>query len=337
MATTQPGRGDVHVNRPLTNISIAYMQAAESFIAAKVFPIIPVESKSDSYYIYDRGEFNRDTMEERAPSAESSGSGYKQSTENYDARIYSEHKDVPDQVRANADSPLSPDRDATMFLTQKAMIKRERTWVDKYLKDGVWTYSADGAAARSSAFNAIANNDLIYWSSDSSTPIEDIRLLRRIVQESNGGFRPNVLTIGRPVYDVLVDHADIIARLDRGQTPVGPAMAMKESLAALFELDEVLVMDSVYNSANEGATDVHTFIGGKNGLLSYRPASPGILTASAGYTFTWRGYLGAGRDGMRIKRFRMEELESDRVEISMAYDQKITGKELGVFIDDIVE
>lgn len=337
MATTQPGRGDVHVDRPLTNISIAYMQSEESFIAHRVFPIIPVENQSNSYWIYDRGEFNRDTMEERAPGAESAGSSYKQSTENYECRVYSEHKDVPDQVRANSDSPLNPNRDATMFLAQKAMIKRERTWVAKYLTDSVWTYSVDGAATRSTSFNAGTNNDIVYWSSDSSTPIEDIRLLRRIVQESNGGFRPNVLTIGRPVYDVLVDHADIIERLDRGQTPGGPAMAMKDSLAALFELDEVLVMDAVYNSANEGATDVHTFIGGKNGLLSYRPPSPGILTASAGYTFTWSGYLGAGRNGTRVKRFRMEHIESERIEISMAYDQKITGKELGVFLDDIVE
>ena len=38
----QPGRGDVHVDAALTNISVAFMQDASHFIAAQVFPEIPV-------------------------------------------------------------------------------------------------------------------------------------------------------------------------------------------------------------------------------------------------------------------------------------------------------
>ena len=46
-----PTRGDVHVNKPLTNISIAYMQMAENFIADKVFPNISVAKQSDRYFV----------------------------------------------------------------------------------------------------------------------------------------------------------------------------------------------------------------------------------------------------------------------------------------------
>jgi hypothetical protein len=45
-----------------------------------VFPNIPVQKKSDRYYTYDRGDFNRDEMEERAPGTESEGSGYTWTT-----------------------------------------------------------------------------------------------------------------------------------------------------------------------------------------------------------------------------------------------------------------
>ena len=58
----RPSPGDVHVNTPLTNISIAYMQDATKFISQRVFPNIPVAKQSDRYYVYDRGEFNRDEM-----------------------------------------------------------------------------------------------------------------------------------------------------------------------------------------------------------------------------------------------------------------------------------
>ena len=53
-----PSRGDVHVNRPLTNISIAFLQTQEAFVADRVFPNIPVTKQSDLFFTIDRGEFN---------------------------------------------------------------------------------------------------------------------------------------------------------------------------------------------------------------------------------------------------------------------------------------
>lgn len=330
MPDIEPTRGDVHVNRPLTNISIAFLQRQDAFVADRVFPNIPVQKQSDRYFVYDRGDFNRDEMEKRAPGTESAGGSYSlDNTPTYFADVWAFHKDIPDQIRANADQPLNQDREATEFVTHKALIKRERQWVSSYFKTGVWdtdiTGSSDGAGS----------NETTYWNDESSTPIEDVRAGKRVVQESTG-FRPNRLTLGRPVFDTLVDHPDIIGRLDRGQTS-GPAMANREQLAALFEVDQVLVMDSIYNTANKGADNTHQFIGGKHALLSYAPASPGIMTPSAGYTFSWTGYLGASPQGMRIKRFRMEAIESDRVEIQQAFDQKRVASELGYFFNGVVE
>ncbi len=342
MPYSQPSRGDVHVNKPLTNISIAFFQSENSFVAGKVFPNIPVTKKSDVFFTYDRGEFNRDEMEERAPGTESAGSGYAIADDNYFARERAFHKDIADSIRDNADSPINLDREATEYVTLKGLIKREVTWVDTFFQAGnpgdTWTFDSDGDATRSAAFDptSAANNQLVFWNRAASTPIEDIRLLKRFVLESTG-FMPNTLTLSRGVFDVLIDHPDIVGRLDRGQTPTGPAMATKESLAALFEVDEILVMDAIQNTAKEGVTAAHSFIGGKHALLSYKPATPGILTPSAGYTFSWTARVGSGNDGMRIKRFRMEPLESDRIEISMAYDQKQTSQDLGAFFGDIIE
>ena len=150
------------------------------------------------------------------------------------------------------------------------------------------------------------------------------------------GYMPNILTLGRPVYDVLVDHGDIVGRLDRGQT-TGPAKANREQLATLFEVDEIRVMDSIWNSASIDETVTHDFIGGKHGLLSYRPAAPGIMTPCAGYTFAWIGQVGASSDGVRMKRMRIETIEAERIEIQSAYDYKLISAELGAFFNAIVE
>ena len=326
----QPTPGDVHVNAPLTNISIAMLQSAGNFIGTRAFPNIPVSKQSDAYYSYDRGYFNRDEMAERAPGTESEGSGYAVDSDNtYFCKVYAFHKDVPDQMRANADAALNPDREATTFVTQKALIKREKLFSSAYMQAGVWTNQRTGHTSTEDATNTV------FWDNTASDPINRVRDWKRTVLESTG-FEPNKLVLGKKVYDVLLDHPDIIDRLKYGQTAGSPAMANREKLAQLFEIDEILVSKAISNTAIEGAANAHSFIIGKHALLCYAAPAPGLMTPSAGYTFSWTGYLGAGAEGTRIKQFRMENLESDRVEIQMAMTCKLIAADLGFFANAIV-
>ena len=326
----KPTAGDVHVNTPLTNISIAYLQDAMNFVAAKVFPNIPVAKKSDRYYTYDRGEFNRDEMEERAPGTESAGGGYTvDNTPTYYCPVYAFHKDVDDEMRANADAVLNPDREATEYVSQKALIKREKLWVGKYFTTSVWGKDITGVDATPTG------DQRLRWNDAASTPIENIREGKTYVLEDTG-FEPNTLVIGKRVYDALVDHPDIIDRIKYGQTPGQPAMATLAALMNLFELERIFVMKAIENTGKEGQANSHSFIGGKHALLCYSAPNPGLMTPSAGYTFSWTGFLGAGAEGNRIKRFRIEAIESDRVEIQMAFDQKKVAADLGYFFSGIV-
>jgi hypothetical protein len=327
----QPTRGDVHVNKPLTNISIAFMQAATNFVADTVFPNIPVPNVSDRYYTYDRGYFNRDEMQERAPGTESAGSGYAvDNTPTYYCKVYAFHHDVPDQVRSNADSPVQPDRDATQLVSQKALIKREKLWVARYFQPALWTFDVDGVAAAPTP-----GTQVLQWNDANSTPIEDIAAAMDAVLEETG-FLPNKLILGRQVWTALKNHPDIIDRVKYGQTPGGTAKISLQALADLFEVQQIVVMNAIENTSKEGAAANHAFIGGKKALLVYAAPSPGLQVPTAGYTFSWSGFLGAGAMGGRIKKFRMEELESDRVEIQMAFDQKLVSADLGYFFDTIV-
>ena len=74
----------------------------------------------------------------------------------------------------------------------------------------------------------------------------------------------------------------------------------------------------------------------KSALVLYAPKSPSLLTPSAGYTFTWSGYLGGNSQGVRIKRFRMEHIASDRVESEATWDQKVVCNDLGYFLSQAV-
>lgn len=327
---SQPTQGDVHVNKPLTNISIAFMQEASNFVADSVFPNIPVSMQSDRYYTYDRGFFNRDEMQERAPGTESAGSGYEvDNTPTYYAPVYAFHHDIPDQVRSNVDSVLSPDSDGTKLVSHKGLIKREKLWVSKYFQPATWTFDLDGVAAAPGA------NEVLQWNDANSTPIEDVAAAIDSVLEETG-FMPNILVVGRQVWTALKNHPDIIDRVKYGQTAPGTAKISLAALADLFEVDRIVVMNAIENTSAEGAANSHSFIGGKKALLAYSAPSPGLQVPTAGYTFSWTGFLGAGAQGGRIKKFRMEHLESDRIEIQMAFDQKLVSADLGYFWDSIV-
>lgn len=328
----QPTRGDVHVNAPLTNMSVAYIQSANKFISTRFAPNIPVSKQSDRYYIYNRGDFNRDEMKQRAPGTETAGSGYDlDNTPTYYCDVWGFHKDIPDQVRANEDSALNSDRDATVFVTNKALIRRERDFATSYLSSGVWSSGKTGVNS-----DVTAGSEFLIWNNANSDPISDIRTAKRAVLEATG-FEPNKIVLGRGVYDALIDHPDIVDRVKYGQTAPGVAMVNAMSLAALFDLDEVLVSNAVYNSAAKGATESSAFINGSNALLGYVAPNPGLMTPSAAYTFSWNGYLGAGAAGSRIKKFYIDEIASERVEIEMAFDHKVVGADLGYFFDSAVD
>lgn len=323
-----PTPGSVHVNRPLTQISIAFHQSQSNFIAMRVFANIPVTKSSDLYYEYDRGFFNRDEAEKRAPGTEAAGGGFKVTTSSYNAETYAYRHDIPDQRRENTDNPLAPDTEAVQLVSMKMLLLREKSWKSAYFGTGKWTTDVAGVSGVPGA------TEVKQWNDAASTPIQDIRAGIDVVLESTG-FEPNTLVLGHQVATQLFDHPDIVDRVKYGQTSPGPAMIDVPELMALFKIPRIFIMKAIENTAAEGASNSHSFIGGKSALLCYSTPTPGLQTPSAGYTFSWTGMQG-GIQGNRIKKYRLERIESDRIEIQSAYDMKKIAADLGYFFGTIV-
>ena len=338
-----PMQGAVHVNRPLTNISIAYMQDAAGFVADRVFPNIPVVKQSDRYFRYDRSDFWRNQYQKRAPSAESAGSGWKvDSTPTYFADVWALHKDIDDQIRANADDPLNMDRDATLWLSEQAMISREVNWSARYFTTGVWTGIDHTTGDVTGVQSNPTGNQVIQWNDENSTPVKDVKKYADTIHPLTGR-RPNKFVMGRQVWTQLSEHPDLIDRIkySGGVGPTRPAIISRQAAAELFEVDELMVMDGIQATDPENpdfeASLATSFIAGKKALLVYAAPNPSILQPSGGYTFSWTGYLsGQGAMGQVIQRYRMFWLKSDRVEGEMAYDQKLVAPDCGVFFNNIV-
>ena len=279
--------------------------------------------------MYKKEDWFRDDARLRAMGAESAGGDYDiDNTPTYFCNKYAFHKDVFEEDRVNADSPLTPDQDAMEFVVDKILLNRENNWAKTYFQSGVWEQDLTGS-------DTAGSGKIIYWDDyDHSDPISDIANMSTAMAEITGK-RPNTLTLGRRVYDALRQHPDILDRIKFTQRGVVTA----ELLASLFDVDRILVANSIQNVAKKGQEANMEFTMGNNALLTYAPPAAGLKKASAGYIFSWTGLMGANALGGRINRFSMPQLGigTERIECEVAYDMKVVAADMGAFVGGAID
>ena len=325
----------VHVDQPLTNLTLAYAQSQENFIADKVFPTVGVQKQSDKYYIYDRANMNRTgDVEKLAPRTEVNRIGMTISNSSYFADVYGLGMDFDEQTLANEDAALEIRSAGAETLAMRLMIHREEQFATSFFSDNIWGTNYDGAGAT-------AGTNFLYWDDAAAKPIQNVTDLRRVMQLKSGGFKPNTMVVGKEVRDALVNNADILARLNGGATVTNTALVTDAKLAEIFEVENFYVMEAVKNSSVEGVAESNAFIGGKHAMLCYTPNNAGLMSPAAGLTFAWNNLEGVNNLGITVESFSDDALKrqqiAEMIQVKMSYDMKIVGADLGAFVNGIVQ
>lgn len=328
---SQPTQSDVHVNIPLTNMSVLYANAQTDYQADNLAPIMPSKNQSNVFFKYPKDFWFRDALQKRSPGGEAARVGYGLTTDSFYIDIWSAAKMIDDQLRANTDSPLDDDEDAMMFLTSLERLRRELAFAATCMTTGVWGTDVTG----NSSASAYGSNTVMQWSRSGSTPLEDIANYRTAIKLVTG-VMPNVFACGQQVWDILKNHAEITGRITGGATTTTPAQVTKQLVAALMELDEIVVLSAVQNTASEGAAFTGTYVVGKVGLLMYRNAKAGIRALTAVRTFTWTTYA-ANDNGVRVLKYRQEPFHSDVIEIESGFIHKVVAADVGIFFNSLVQ
>lgn len=328
---SQPSPGDVFVSRPLTDASLAYWQDDSAFIADAMFPGLPSPLSAGTVWEWDRGYFLRNEMQVRAPNAESSAAGLKLNSIAFNAKVYALHHDIEEQRSGNELDPISSDDAAVLMLTQQSRQFREITMATKAFGTGIWTGQTDqtGVAAGPAA------NQFIQWDQASSDPVKNVAVWQSAVKTATG-VRPNWLAMGRPAWDALKTNPAILDRIKYSSGNAQPTIVTKEAVAAMMELEGILISDVAQVTSKEGqASLTFGYVIGKVALLFYRPKMAAKNMPAAGYTVNWTGYVGAAGNGQRVKRFYIPEKACWRLEIEQAYDQMLTSAALGAFATSV--
>jgi len=317
----------VHIDQPLSNLTLAYVQEQTNFVADKVFPVVGVQRQSDKYYIYDRANMNRSgDVKKLAPRTEVNRIGMAVSNSAYYADVYGIGMDFDEQTIANEDAMLEIRAAGAQTLINRVLIEREEQFASTFFNAGVWTTDVTPANLWSDYTN--------------STPISDVTNGSRTMQLTSGGFKPNTLVVGKEVRDILINHPDILARLNGGSTINNPALITDGKLAEIFGVENFFVMEAVKNGAVEGLAEANAFIGGKNALLVHTPRASGLMTPAAGLTFAWNNIPNVNNLGITVESFSDDALKrqqvAEHIQVKMAYDMKVVGADLGYFFSAVV-
>jgi len=260
---------------PLQGVSVAYRNS--DYIADRVFPILDGADPKAKITKYQKGAWFRDEAGIRAAGTRARRGGYPLTTVSVSTDEYAFAKEVTDEDRRFAKSQGAPvlnlDQDAIEFATDKVDLKKEIR-IAELITSGTW---ADGNSGGEDAAG-------LWAASSGNTFLADITTGRKKIKEC--GVIANCLLIDYATYLSLKELDDILQKIKYTQRGVFGV----DLLAAILELDEVLVGKAIKSSAEETAAgddftaaNIWEINAGKGmGFLFYRPKKIGIKVPTAG-------------------------------------------------------
>lgn len=312
----QPTHTEVQQSDPiLSNLMLSYLNDADGFIASRVFPEVKIDKQTGIYYTFSKKYWFSDEVKLRAPGGEFARSGYGIETASVLAQLWGLEHPIADEARNNSQLPLSLEQAGIEWLGQQSLIRKERAWATDFMVNSVW--------------GTTDNNSTTDWDDSAGDPVNDVLTAKRTIKNSTGRAA-NMLIVGGIVHQGLMNHPDIIDRMKFVQ--MASPGNVENALAAMFGVANYIVGDAVYNSANEGQTFSSAPVLDDDALLLHTSPNPGVMSASAGYTFSWDGGGGMGQ----IATYRDQSVKSDVLQLSESWDQKAVATDLGYLWLDVV-
>ncbi len=315
---------NVHYDQYLTSFAVDYYNS-QNFIADRVFSNTSVEKQSDKYYVFGaENTENENLVKEAVPMVQPNMFEVNQSEDTYFARVYDAGFMMDTFTEANEDRFLRTRERKMRGLMEQMLKKRDRDFINTYLKTGVWGEDLAGTT------------DFTKWSDSASTPIDDVMKWKEDFWVRNNGLGVNKLVISKDIKRHLLTNTQLLGRINGGATVTNPAMVNDSILAAVFEVEEIVWADAV--SVAAGAT-VPAYMVSDRMLMVHTEDGGGMDSATAGQMFSWDSLPDASF-GITVTTLDTPEQRfvnvAEKVKAEMTYDMKVTGATLGTYVEDLV-
>lgn len=308
-----PGaQGPIHVDRPLSNISIAYR--AEGHIADALFPAVPVLKESDSYFVFDKAQSLKAANTRRADGSEANQDNLLLSTATYRLQEEALKDKITDRQRENQDPGLNLEVALVENLTAKILLTKEIDAAELLFTNGNWANESSLAAAAAWSANTTVSNPILVADSAAASVLQ------------NSAKPMNTAVLDHRTFLACKEHTSIVDRIKyTSSESVSEAL-----LARLFGVAQLLVAKAQFNSAGEGLAVTMGPVWTDSAWFGYVERSPGLMKPSALYRFQ-------RSSGGQVRRWREEETTSDWFEASQLWDQVSPASDCGYLVVNTVQ
>jgi len=308
-----PFRHKVHRDAILENHSVAYKP--EGLISGE-FPVVPVVRESDIYYVYSKDLMN--IPETARTKGKANEPDWDMSTASYLLTNHALQKHVYDRDKRNTDKPINLEFDATEILTQKLMLRFEKSCATLFQGDANWSNSMSLSADASFVTNT-TNPIRVY---DSATSVIAVQ----------SGKLPNTAIVNYDTWLAIKENSATVDRIKfTSADSLGPDM-----FARLINVQKFLVARTPENTAQEPFADATTTsqqsIWTNASWIGYLESSAGLQKASAVYVFQ----LNMGTNGVKVDRWRDDEEEADVIRVQKEYQVRAVATSCGFLIEDTI-
>lgn len=307
-----PRSSDIHRNRPLENISLAFKN--DRLIASALSPSVPVQHESDTYYVYSQDSLIMPATL-RGNGAVANQATWNVSTSSYTLNEHALRDLVTDRDRDNADTPIKMDIDTTEYLTEKILMRREIELQQLVQTSATWA-------------NSTSLTTTLKWNTSTTNPITQIDSAASLIALTSGK-QPNVVVMNDETFRTVKENTSTVDRVKyTSAESLTPNM-----IARLFNVEQVLVGGSILNTAEEGVNTVTmSFIWQDSVFIGYVERNPGLKKLSALYTFESRN-MG---NPYKVKKYRVEERDGDMIEVQTMFSHVAPATGCGYLIEDVL-
>ena len=318
---------NVHVDAPLSNLSLAFMQDQNEYIASKFAPIIPVSQISGNYFKYAKRTFFENPTKKWTPGAKMAGGQMNMDDKGtFSCQFRAYEYPLPAHLAAAQDSMVMLERAVTEKVTRALLLDREiQIANDMFYSTTVpgWTTYLTGQATADSTHNVFWDD---YANSDLLNDVKTAKLAVKVLT----GMTPNTFTLNEQVYETVRLHPQMKEIYKYTQ----PAIMTEDLIAKALGLQKLLIGKAVYMSSDEGAADALGYVWGKHALVSYVAPNVGLMTPTAAAIFSFTGMTG-GFDPA-VERIPDRRTHADYFQAYSCYDDAVVSADLGAFFYTVI-
>lgn len=287
-----PQGGNRYVSKYLTNYSTKYTN--NEYIADRFFNTdVPITQETGKIptYNYER----RIEATARANGMPANMATWGMSYTSYAVEEHAIKDIVTDRDKKNSDPGIQVEL-STIDNLKDIILLRQEEQAASLVFGNAWS-------------NVTTNVSATSWRSNTTTslPIANVLSATGVILRW-AGKQPNKMVMGWQAYEGTRENPQVYGRIQYSER----AIVTADILAAMFDVGELLIGKSSYNSAAEGMTPTTTFFWGNKAWLGYMDPSPGFRKVSAAVRLRMNGTS----NPYVAKKWRSDERAGDYIELS---------------------